>query len=170
MNPMRPLPRLILRDMSLMAIGALLWALTLQSASINTLAVIALNGLTALMTVLLGYLLHEWGHLAGAWISGSVVHLPAGAWGSPFLFRFDTGRNNRQQFLAMSAGGFIASALVVAALLLLLPMPLLASRLALGLTVLGVLATFMLEIPPAWRVYRGNAMPVGVAFVNEMEP
>lgn len=165
---MTSLKALILRDLLLVTTTSLLWHLTLGAGS-DTPGAMALHGLTGLMTVLLGYLLHEWGHLAGAWISRSVVHLPQGALSSPFLFRFDTGRNNRRQFLAMSAGGFIVSGLVVIVLMLALPMHLLASRIAMSLTLLGVLATFILEIPPAWLVYRGGEMPGGAAFVNASE-
>lgn len=166
---MRLLPALLFRDLLFVAITALLWAMTLQAAGSDTPGALALHGLTGLMTVLLGYLLHGWGHLLGAWIGRSVVHLPQRAWSSPFLFRFDTGQNNRQQFLLMSAGGFIASALVVAALFWVLPHNFLASRAALSLTLLGALATFILEIPPAWQVYRGGPIPGGVAFVNTSE-
>ncbi|MGH8542002.1 MAG: hypothetical protein ACRETW_16045, partial [Stenotrophobium sp.] len=156
---------LIIRDSLLMAATAALWACTLHLGAAGGAWPKLLGVLTGLMTVLMGYLLHEWGHLIGAWASGSVVHLPDGALSSAFLFRFDTGRNSREQFLAMSAGGFIASFVVVAALVLALPRGMLASYIALGLTLLGVLATFILEIPPAWKVWRGGAMPQGDAFV-----
>lgn len=166
---MRPLLALIVRDLVFVVITVLLWAITLQAAGSDSPGALALHGLTGLMTVLLGYLLHEWGHLLGAWAGRSLVHLPQRAWSSPFLFRFDTGHNYRKQFLLMSAGGFIASALVVAALFWILPHNFLASRVALSLTLLGVLATFILEIPPAWQVYRGGPMPGGAAFVNTSE-
>ncbi|MGH8461547.1 MAG: hypothetical protein ACRESS_08085 [Stenotrophobium sp.] len=160
------LSALIVRDGLLIAATAALWMYTLNLGTALGVWPVTLNILTGLMTVLIGYLLHEWGHLIGAWFSGSAVHLPQGALSSPFLFRFDTGLNNRRQFLAMSAGGFIASAAVVVALLLALPAGRLASHVALVLTLLGVLATFVLEIPPAWKVFRGGAMPGGSAFVS----
>lgn len=166
---MTSLQTLVARDFALTLVSALLWAATLQAAGSDTPWALLLDGLTGLMTVLLGYLLHEWGHLAGAWASRSVVHFPKSALSSPFLFRFDTGRNSRRQFLVMSAGGFIASALVVAALLMALPMDRLAGRVALSLTLLGVLATFILEIPPTLKVYRGGELPRGIAFVNSKE-
>lgn len=166
---MTPLIALVLRDLLLTAITALLWAALIQAKGADSTGMLALQMLTGLLTVLPGYLLHEWGHLIGAWASRSRVQLPERAWTSAFLFRFDIGRNSREQFLAMSAGGFIASTLAVALLLTVLPAHLLASRIALGLTLLGVLATFILEIPPAWRVYRGDPMPDGSAFVNTVE-
>ena len=160
------LPALIARDGLLIAVSAALWMCTLHFGTASGVWPVTLNILTGLMTMLIAYLLHEWGHLIGAWLSGSVVHLPEGALSSPFLFRFDTGLNGRRQFLAMSAGGFISSAVVVVALLLALPSGWLASHIALGLTVLGVLATFILEFPPAWKVFRGGAMPGGATFVS----
>lgn len=162
--------KLVIRDSALVVITAALWWASLAVGATDTIAALLLHGITGLMTVLLGYMAHEWGHLIGALARHSVVHLPNGAFASPFLFKFDTARNNREQFLAMSAGGFIASAIIVAALIALLPMELLASRVAMALTVIGVLATFILEIPPAWQVYRGGAMPGGPAFVNTLEP
>lgn len=166
---MTPLKALVLRDLLLSAIAALLWTCLLIAGGADNTGMPFLQAVTGLMTVLPGYLLHEWGHLIGAWASGSRVQLPERAWRSVFLFRFDIGRNSREQFLAMSAGGFIASVLVVAFLLTFLPAHLLASHVALGLTLLGVLATFILEIPPAWRVYHGGPMPDGSAFVNTAE-
>src|SRR3546814_13512735 len=62
------------------------------------------------------YFVHEWGHLSGALASGSRVHFPRNA-AAVFLFRFDVDQNDRRQFLAMSAGGYIASIVVVALLL-----------------------------------------------------
>jgi hypothetical protein len=164
------LAKLIIRDGAVASITAALWWASIEVGASDSVAALLLHGITGLMTVLVGYLVHEWGHLIGAWSHRSVVHLPEGAFTSPFLFRFDTYRNDRAQFLAMSMGGFIASAIIVALLVALLPMALLASRVALALTVLGVIATFILEIPPALKVYRGGAMPGGPAFVNTPEP
>lgn len=156
---------LAIRDGALVMLTLGLWAATVKIGPAESLGPVALHVLTGLMTPLVGYLLHEWGHLVGAWMRRSVVHLPESPFASAFLFRFDTGLNSREQFLAMSLGGFVASAIVVAFLLVSLPLSLLASWIALALTVLGVLATFILEIPPALKVYRGGAMPEGVAFV-----
>lgn len=105
-----------------------------------------------------GFLAHEWGHLIGAWASRSTVHMPRSVF-TIFLFDFKPAENSRGQFLSVSYGGFIASGLVVALLLATLSLDQLADQIALGLTLLGVLATFVLEIPPAWRVYRGGSLP-----------
>ncbi len=118
------------------------------------------------LLALSGYLVHEWGHLLGALASRSRVELPDTV-AAVFLFKFDTGVNDRRQFLWMSAGGFIASAIVVALYFAVLAFGPLADRIALTLTVLGVLATAVLELPPAWRVLRGDGLPQkGPAFVD----
>ncbi len=126
--------------------------------------------LAGALLALSGYLVHEWGHLLAALAVRSRVELPRSV-AAVFLFKFDTGRNNRRQFLWMSAGGFIASAVVVALYVGLLSGDHLADRIALTLTVLGVLATAVLELPPAWRVLRGADLPQkGPAFVSGRPP
>jgi F0F1-type ATP synthase assembly protein I len=119
--------------------------------------------LAGVMTAYCGYLVHEWGHLLGALSAGSVVHLPRRLF-SVFLFRFDSDLNDRRQFLRMSMGGFIASALVVALLLAVLPLDARSGQIALALVLLGVVATFVLEVPVAWRVARGAPLPRGAAY------
>lgn len=160
-----PIPlRHALRDALLLGVTLGLWrwdaSLRAQSASLLTVGVALLAGA---MTALCGYLAHEWGHLAGAWAGGSRVHLPARA-SDVFLFRFDSDRNTRAQFLIMSLGGFLASGLAIAILLWVLPLGTLAARVAMGLVVAGVVATVILEFPPAWRVARGEAIPTGAAY------
>ena len=152
---------LIARDALLLGVTVALWNFTMHANQ----APVFLSITTGLMTVVMGYLAHEWGHLLGALAGGSVVHLPPTP-AAVFLFRFDTARNSSRQFLWMSAGGFISSAIIVAFLIVVLPRGLLASHIALGLTVLGVIATFILEVPSAWKVLRGGAMPHGAAFVS----
>lgn len=105
-----------------------------------------------------GFLAHEWGHWLGARRSRGTVHMADSLW-TVFLFDFRPQENSREQFLSVSYGGFIASAVVVLLLVSTLSLGHLADRIALGLTVLGVMATFVLEVPPAWRVYRGGPMP-----------
>lgn len=158
--------KLLLRDLVLIVITVVVWNLsrTLEAAQSPAMWPVSLLG--GVLIALCGYLLHEWGHLIGAMVSRSRVELPERV-SAVFLFKFDTGLNSRAQFLSMSIGGFIASGIVVAALFSLLSFDLWVNRTALALTVLGVLATAILELPPAWRVYRGAALPQeGVAFVD----
>lgn len=155
----------LLRDLALVAAAvALLVASRSLEGGLSPLRVpVAL--IAGAMLALVGYLVHEWGHLIAALASRSVVHLPDRI-AAVFLFRFDTGVNDRRQFVWMSMGGFVASALVVLLYAAVLSSGALADRVALGLTALGVLATLVLEVPTAWRVLRGGALPEGAAFVR----
>lgn len=116
--------------------------------------------LAGLSTVLVAFLAHEWGHLAGAWARRSVVYPPCSL-RSVFVFYFDTDRNSGSQFVAMSLGGFVISALVVALLIAILPLGALSGRIALTLVGIGVIATLILEVPAAWKVAHGAPLPRG---------
>jgi ribosomal protein S18 acetylase RimI-like enzyme len=157
---------LALRDLALVAAALALWAADARvrgdGGALATPLAVATGGLTALA----GYLAHEWGHLTGAWLGGSIVH-PAASPASVFLFRFDVDRNDRRQFAWMSLGGFAATAVVVALLLIVLPRDALAGQVALGLTAAGVLATAALELPPFFRVLAGGPLPRGAAYVAD---
>jgi hypothetical protein len=146
--------KLALRDLTLVALTILLWLASLRLEPGTSPWAIPVAITTGVMIPVSGFLAHEWGHLMGAWASGARVHMPTSLW-TVFLFDFRPGENSREQFLSVSYGGFIASALVVALLLGILSPSRLADAIALGLTLLGVMATFVLEVPPAWRVYRG---------------
>ena len=156
----------LLRDSLVMALTVALWMVTFKLGRPHGLFPVAVHIFTALLTVFVGYLLHEWGHLIGAWIAGGHFVLPATIGETLFLFRFDNVRNSRGQFISMSLGGFISSILVVAFLAAALPRDLLASWIALGLVGLGVLATFVIEVPEFIGVVRGGPMPTGAAFVS----
>jgi hypothetical protein len=151
------------RDAALVALTLGLWRLDAGLREQAGAVALAVALLTGLLTAVCGYLAHEWGHLLGARLSGGVVERPASVL-SLFLFRFDSDRNGRGAFLAMSLGGFAASAAGVALLLGVLPRDALSGQLALTLTALGVLATALLELPPFFRVLRGGALPRGVAY------
>ena len=76
------------------------------------LALSVLNGLIA--GYVISTVIHEWSHLAGAWVFNSNYSLVSGGL---FVFDFDYPRNNKIQFLAMSIGGNLGGL----ALFLLLP-------------------------------------------------
>lgn len=110
------------------------------------------------LTALSGFLVHEWGHLVGAWIGRSRISHPTTI-RSIFLFKFEDDVNDRRQFFLMANGGFLASALVTGALVVALSPSRLGDAIALGLSALGVLATLVLELPPVFKVLRGEAVP-----------
>lgn len=156
---------LLLRDLLVIAATLAAWHFY-RPMTPGTAGAIGTGIGVALMTVLVGYLVHEWGHLLGAWIGGSGFELPATPFETFFLFRFDAARSSRPQFFVMALGGFAASLLMVGLLVAVLPRGVLASWIALTLTALGVLATFIIEVPEFWRVARGGPIPNGAAFVQ----
>lgn len=160
--PLRQPWKLLLRDLVLAAATLALWTLSrrLEASAVSPAAAVPVAILAGLALPGIGFLLHEWGHLAGARLVGGVVAYPERL-RSPFLFRFDPVRNGRRAFLWMSGGGFVASGVFLGALLAGLSLTHLADRIALGLAALGVLATLLLELPQAWRVYRGAPLPDG---------
>ncbi|GIW42357.1 MAG: hypothetical protein KatS3mg076_2934 [Candidatus Binatia bacterium] len=117
----------------------------------------------ALGAVLCAYLAHEWGHLLGALSRGAAVHF-ARRPTEVFLFRFDSERNGTREFLGMSYGGFLASSLVLVLYLFLLPLDALSGRVTLGLVLVGVALTAVVEVPIAWRVAHGAPIPRGAAY------
>lgn len=153
------------RDLGIVIFTLALWRLDAAWRGESGLAPIVIGLSAGSLAAIVGYLVHEWGHLAGARLSGSAVRIPD----SPaeiFLFNFNSDRNSREQFLLMSSGGFLASALVVVLFLVILPLPSLAAIVALLLTLAGVLATAILEVPPFIRVWKGGPIPRGSAYVS----
>jgi hypothetical protein len=107
-----------------------------------------------------GYLLHEWGHLLGALAAGSTVR-PGRSLASGFLFSFDSRANTRRQFLALSFGGWLATALVLWFVYAQLPSDLFASRVARGVVAANVLLVVLLEIPlVVFSLVTGRVPPV----------
>ncbi|MFO0680925.1 MAG: hypothetical protein U0234_02685 [Sandaracinus sp.] len=106
----------------------------------------------ALLT-LSGFYAHEWGHfLAARWAGATPT--PAASPLSVFLFEIGEHECTREQWLWMSAGGYGASIVGLAVILGIIDLSVTSGRVAAILTSLGVLATFVLEIPITMRVYR----------------
>ena len=158
------MPRsLALRDVAILLLTLAAWRLDAALRGDGGALAAAAALVAGTLAAVCGYLAHEWGHFVGARLGGAVVH-PARRVGSLFLFQLDTDRSGRAAFLAMSLGGFAASAAVIVLLVLALPLAALSGRVALALAGLGVVATFVLEVPVAWRVARGAPLPRGVVY------
>src|SRR5262249_19730171 len=115
-----------------------------------------------------GYLAHEWGHLIGARASGGGVHFPKSVV-STFLFFFDTRNSDRHQFLRMSVGGFVASAIVTPLLIAILPAGAISTYVAWVLIVAGLVATAWLELPLYFKVRSGAPLPRGFVFRSDAQ-
>jgi len=119
--------------------------------------------LAGLSTGVIAFTGHEWGHALGAKLSGATIYF-ADRMTSPFLFFFDTAASTKRQFIVMSFGGYIASALAAVLALAWLPRDHLAGQVALAIVAIGILATFVAEVPTTIRVARGAPMPRGYVY------
>lgn len=137
------------RDSAIGLVTLMLWILPLGYESVE-IARGVLLGLCAL-------LLHEYGHLLGAALTGASVK-PAPLW-SPFLFDLDTQTNSRTQLLWCSYVGFVATGLFLLLFWLFLPSQRLAGEIAMGIGLFLATLTVVIEFPIAWRIARGYSVP-----------
>ena len=108
---------------------------------VETLAVFlgVLGGLCA-------WVLHEWGHVLAAKSVRSNLRVPDRLF-SVYLFGFDNKQHTRGQFVVMALGGFLATGVVFAFVMLALPQDLLATKVFRGLVLLEIAVTAALEVP-----------------------
>lgn len=158
--------RFLLRDLALASVMAGLWALAHDLGGQTGVGPTLLRVVAGVSIALAAALLHEWGHLAGALASGSRVHFPKRTL-TPLLFDFDVANNSREQFLAMSAGGYLGSALGLAVLAWAQPPVDLTGYVAWLIAGGGVLATVLIEAPVTLRVARGAAPPAALLRVAD---
>jgi len=138
--------KLFARDAAIVGAIALLWSLGAR-ASAGSGPIADFTGV--LLGTLLGacsLILHEWGHFAGALATRSAMS-PAASLKSVFSFSFDSKRNSQRSFLAMTAGGWVGTAVSVAVAYAALPPELLATRVARGMALVSVALVVVTEIP-----------------------
>ena len=104
-------------------------------------------------------LLHEWGHYAGAKLSGAVAPRIQAKGLSFFRYRFDLENNSLGQFTAMSLGGNIAHWSVFLGLLALLPLSTLGQTAFVGAAFAFALFASFIEWPIISRVHQGQVRP-----------
>lgn len=152
--------KLLARDVIIVALTALIWRLGAHPSATPGLVGDFAGVLAGVTIGACGYLLHEWGHLLGAWLAGSAVTAPRSV-ASGFLFSFDSRANTRGQFLSLSFGGWIASALVLWFVYAALPGELFASRVARGVVAGNMLLIVLIEIPlVVYSLLTGRVPPV----------
>ncbi len=154
------LGKFIARDLIVAAATASVW-LAARDWMAGTGPVADLLGLMAgLGTAFCALKVHEWGHFLGAAATGSSYRL-ATRLGSTFMFAFDSKHNTKRQFVIMSLGGFIGTAIVLIGSYTLLPDELLATRITRGVAVLGALAGIILEVPLLlWGMFAKSLPPL----------
>ncbi|MBW2316880.1 MAG: hypothetical protein JRH10_22180 [Deltaproteobacteria bacterium] len=155
--------RVALRDVGLLAGALVIWGVDASLRGGEGVAPFAVGLLAGVLAGLCAYLAHEWGHLLGARLGGAVVHPPSRV-ATVFLFNFDSDANGPREFVWMSCGGFALSLVGLVFVLTALPFDAVSGRVALTVTMLGVLATAVLELPPFFRVLRGGAIPRGLGY------
>lgn len=154
---------MLLRDLGIAALTAVV--LVLDARASDGLAAQGLGVLAGTLAALTAFVVHEWGHLAGALGSGGTAH-PAPSLASFFLFHFDVEKSDRRQFLMMSYGGYLATVLAVLLLALWIDPTRLSGQTCLVLSVVGIGVTLALEIPTTVRVARGGPLPQGGVYAG----
>ena len=152
--------RLAARDLAIVGAAVLVWRLGAQFSAADG----ALADFVGVAVGLLGgvciFVLHEWGHLLGAFATGSAIRAPR-TLATPFLFSFDSRRNSRRQFLVMSFAGWAATGACVWAAYALLPAGLFAARVARGVVIANALLVLVIEVPlVAFSLLTGRIPPV----------
>lgn len=105
--------------------------------------------------VIIAYLVHEWGHFAGARMSGAVSPVLKDPQ-SFFMFNFRYDLNTRGQFMMMSMGGPAANWLLFIILFLTLPLNTAGQALLLATTLAIAISVSIFEIPVMNRVSYGE--------------
>lgn len=104
-------------------------------------------------------LLHEWGHYAGAKLSGAAAPRIAPTGFSFFRYRFDLKNNSLEQFTYMSIGGNLAHWGLFLALLMLLPLETAGQAAIAGAALAFALFASIIEWPIIARTQRGDVQP-----------
>ena len=152
--------RLAVRDLAFLAAVFGLWWLAARATAGSGPGADFLGVVVGLGLGASAYLIHEWGHLTGALLSGSHVEAPRSL-GSISLFSFDSKQNSRGQFLAMSFAGFAMTGVALLVAYGALPEGQLATRVARGAVLFLTALTVFIEFPLViWSLLRDDLPPV----------
>ena len=152
--------KLGLRDAGLATLAILAWWL-FSDYSAGTGPVADFSGVVlGAGLVFCAHSAHEWGHILGAKLGGSVMR-SGSSLGSFSNFVYDSKQNNRPQFLLMSIMGFIPTGIAVWLFYTRLPGAELASDVARGGVLVLVALGLFLELPLViWALVRKDLPPV----------
>lgn len=134
------------RDSALIFVTVLSWVLLGGFSAGKGVVPETLAVLLGVLGGLCAWVLHEWGHVLAAKSVGATLRVPTKLF-SVYLFGFDNKQHKRSQFIVMALGGFFATGLVFAFVMLVLPQDLLATKVARGLILLEIAVTVLLEVP-----------------------
>ena len=138
--------KFIFRDGVLIFATGLGWLLLASFSAGQGLLAETIAVLLGVLGGLCAWVLHEWGHVLAAKSVGSTLRAPTKLF-SVYLFGFDNKAHTRGQFVVMALGGFLATALVFAFVMLSLPQDLLAAKVFRSLVLLEIAVTVALEVP-----------------------
>lgn len=137
--------------------GADAWAVVsgLQFAK----AVAIVNGVVAGLVVVA--LLHEWGHYAGAKLTGAIApRVEPKSPSSLFRFQFDLANNTLRQFTALGVGGNVAHWLAFLTLFALLPLETAGQTALVAAALAFAFGASVLEVPIIARALKGTVQPI----------
>ncbi len=142
-----------------MVMGALtLWGAADAWVAVSDLmiarVVVVANALIAALVVT--SVLHEWGHFAGARLSGAVSPVLEKPVKYFFMFDFKFDENDSRQFVWMSWGGILTPWLVVVLVLLLVPLDTVGRVVLLAAFVARAAQVSLFEVPVTLRALRGG--------------
>lgn len=143
---MGPFSKFAIRDGLILSITFLGWISLLPLSQGAGLMAEYIGVLLGVMAAICSWVLHEWGH----WLAAKAVRAklrPTLNVRSIYLFGFEAKENSQIQFLIMALGGFIATACVLAGVLVFLPGEMLAVKVFRGLLFLQISVIVLLEIP-----------------------
>ncbi len=154
--------KFIARDVIVIGIAALVWWL-IAARSAGSGPIADLCGVVAgVMLGVAAYLLHEWGHVVAGLAAGSVMAINHNL-RSPSMFSFDTQQNSLRQFVIMSLGGFVVTAVLVFSYYTYLPDTLLATRVARGAVGFLAFLAIILELPLFLYAIVSRGVPAAAA-------
>ena len=141
----------VLAALTLFGAGAL-WA----AESGLLIAQLVALGNAYLAGTVMASIFHEWGHFAGAKLSGAIAPVRSKPARFYFMFNFDMENNSTRQFLWMSAGGISANWLLAIAAAILIPLNTYAGALLFAVLVGKAVNVSYFEVPVFLRTQETN--------------
>lgn len=146
---------LLARDLLISAVLLSLWAgADAAYAVMGSRFVGAISVLDAFLAALgVGYIVHEWGHFAGARLSGGVA--PVNDWKSLQLFRYDFEKSEPLHFKWMSIAGNVTPWLLALLVLASVPLDTPGRTFLFAVAFSGAVFVNITELPVLWMALNG---------------
>jgi hypothetical protein len=157
---------LLARDLVIASILLSLWAgADAAYAVMGSRFVGAISVLDAFVAALaVGYIVHEWGHFAGARLSGGTA--PANDWKNLQLFRFDFAKSEPQHFQWMTVGGNLTPWLLVGLIAASVPIDTPGRTFLFSVALGGAAFVNITELPVLWATRMGTQPEVALKSIS----